>query len=171
MTIDQAANLIHKGIAPSSFLWADLGAGTGIFTLALKEILPEARILSLDKNPHALYNLQRAHPWLEIIEGDFTQALDLPPLDGILMANALHYVSDPEVILPSILSFLKPGGCFILIEYDTDRPVKTWVPFPISYQRFVGLAVECKLEEPRLIGTRPSLYGRGKIYAALATKA
>lgn len=171
MTIDQAVQLIHKGIDPSAHLWADLGAGTGIFTLALKKIIPEARILSVDKSPHALYQLQRSHPWLEIVDGDFTKTLDLPPLDGIIMANALHYAADPVQALNRILSNLKPGGRFILLEYDISAPVKTWVPYPIPFQNFVDMAAELGLEAPQLVGSKTSVYGRGRIYAALALKA
>src|SRR5215213_5558800 len=92
--------LIAAGLdAGSGGVWADLGAGTGAFTLALRDIAgPDVEIVAVDRDRHALQslraNLDRQFPGtrLELRQADFTEPLDLPPLDGILAANAIHYV-------------------------------------------------------------------------------
>lgn len=170
MDIKQAVTLIEKGVPDDSHAWADIGAGTGTFTLALRELLPRARIIALDKSPHALYQLHREHPFFEIAEGDFTKAMDLPLLDGILMANALHYVPDPIPVLHHILQYLKTGGTFILVEYDIATAIPTWVPYPISRKGFLELAPACGLSEVKELGVQRSVYGNGYIYAVSAVK-
>ena len=44
--------------------------------------------------------------------------MELPPLDGILAANSLHYVRDQVALLRRWRSFLAPGGRLIVLEFD-----------------------------------------------------
>lgn len=173
MTLQEAIELIRPGIIPASGTWADIGAGTGIFTTALRDILTEGRIIALDKNPHVLFNSNIADPKskiaVEIMEGDFNRTLQLPILDGIVMANALHYANDHLVVLKKVITTLKPGGTFILIEYETDKPNPPWVPNPIPFQRFFELCNLAGLNEPHIIGTHKSIYNDGHMYAARTT--
>ncbi|TAE44769.1 MAG: class I SAM-dependent methyltransferase [Bacteroidetes bacterium] len=169
MTQEEAQSLIRSGIAPGAEVWADLGAGTGVFTLALQELLPRGRVYALDKSPHMLWRLPRREGVeLVVTEGDFTRPFELPePLDGILMANALHYAPDPLDAMGFILPHLKKGGLFILIEYDTDRPNPPWVPYPVSLKRFRALAEALGLSAPELLGRRASVYGSEEIYGVV----
>ncbi|MEO5905727.1 MAG: class I SAM-dependent methyltransferase, partial [Saprospiraceae bacterium] len=92
MTFQEAVEFIRPAVIPSSGVWADIGAGTGLFSQALLEILDNGKVFSVDKSPHALYKINPpAKNELVIIEGDFQKPLFLPSLDGIIMANALHY--------------------------------------------------------------------------------
>lgn len=169
MELREAVTLIEQGVPHDSKSWADIGAGTGIFTQALQHLLTNAQIYALDKNPHALYRLQREQAdAFTIVEGDFNRKMDLPVVDGIIMANALHYAPDPVPVLQNVLSHLKSGGALILVEYDISRPVSTWVPYPVSLARFEEIAPRCGLQPPQLMARRPSRYGRGNIYAAVA---
>ncbi len=173
MNIHEATDLIRPGVIPDTGTWADIGAGTGVFTLALMEILKEGKIIALDKNPHALYsNPQLAisnRPSkinLEIIEADFNKPLDLTPLDGILMANALHYAQDHLTVLKNVISCLKPGGTFILIEYETDKPNPPWVPNPVPFALFQKLCKSARMSEPEIIGRKASIYRDGEMYVS-----
>lgn len=168
MTLQEAIDLIRRGIQNTSGTWADIGAGTGVFTLALMEILEEGKIIALDKSPHALYKIQSpASIDFEIMEGDFQHPLQLPPLDGIVMANALHYAKDPLFALQNILNSIKKGCPFILIEYDTEMPNLPWVPFPVSFIKFNTLCNELGLRRPEIIGQHTSIYQDGNIYSAV----
>ncbi len=171
MQLADAIALIRPGVEHHSGTWADIGAGTGMFTRALMHVLEEGVVYAVDKSPHALWQLQpTAQVELKIVEADFNNRLDLPPLDGIIMANALHYAKDPIVVLENVLSPLKLGGTFILIEYETEVPRQPWVPFPISFQRFVTLCSHVHLSPPEFIGTIASQYGYEHIYAAKSIK-
>src|SRR5438105_4781901 len=109
--------LLRKGIPEAGGNWADLGSGTGAFTLALADLLGAAgQIYSVDKDAGSLREQQRAMRSafpaanVEYVNADFTQPLELPQLDGILMANSLHYVRQKDPVLRTLRSHLRPGG-------------------------------------------------------------
>lgn len=152
--------------------WADLGAGAGAFTLALRELVgPAATIYAVDKDRGALRRLESAQrgagPLLPLNE-DFTRPLALPPLDGIVMANSLHYYKDKEKVLRHVREFLKPNGLLLLVEYNVDSG-NIWVPHPLSFETFRSLAPRAGFSEPRLLATVPSSFLR-EFYSALAYK-
>lgn len=97
MNHEDLVALIEAGIRERGGRWADLGAGEGNFTRALGEVLgPEARITAVDKDARALRSIGGA---FETRVADFTKPLDLHDLDGVLMANSLHYVRDKQPVL------------------------------------------------------------------------
>jgi ubiquinone/menaquinone biosynthesis C-methylase UbiE len=168
-------NLLRSA-SPAPGTWADLGAGAGAFTLALRELLgPDADIYAVDKDRARLDELQQA--WgsrfgdasrLHILPADFTRNLSLPPLDGLLMANSLHFFKDRHKLLHHVGSFLKPGGTFLLVEYNVDSG-NIWVPHPLSFETWQALAPQAGFSRPRLLATHPSSFLHG-FYAALAHK-
>jgi ubiquinone/menaquinone biosynthesis C-methylase UbiE len=168
-------NLLRRGIRKPGGDWADLGSGWGAFTLALAELIgPEGTIYSVDKNRGDLRVQERnmrdrfgeRSPSVHYLNGDFTRPLDLPQLDGLVMANALHFVQPKKTVLAGLLRYLKPRGRFILVEYNVDRG-NIWVPYPLSYPAWETLAGEVGLSETRLLYTRPSRFLR-EIYSALS---
>jgi SAM-dependent methyltransferase len=151
--------------------WADLGAGDGVFTRALAVLVGSAgQVFAVDEDNRALSAVRAwaasATATVTVLRADVTKPLDLPPLDGVVMANILHFVADAEAVLPRIVSLLKPGGRLVLIEYEGRRPGR-WVPHPVSFARFHQLAAAAGLAEPRVAARRPSHYG-GEIYVAVA---
>src|SRR5688572_21503896 len=170
MTLHEAIDLIRPGIIPASGTWADIGAGTGLFTMALMEILKEGKVFAVDKRPHVLFQSKivnrKSKIEIEIIEGDFHKSLQLPQLDGIIMANALHYANDHLTVLKNVLVTLKPTGSFILIEYETNKPNPPWMPNPIPFERFRELCKIVGLNDPVVIGRRKSVYSDGEMYVA-----
>jgi ubiquinone/menaquinone biosynthesis C-methylase UbiE len=88
-------------------------------------------------------------------------------LDGILMANALHYVKDKNVVIKKLAKHLKPAGQFIIVEYDTEQS-NQWVPYPISFSRLQETFSAEGYNDIKKIGERRSVYRGGKMYAALA---
>jgi len=175
MDHDDHVNLLREGIPGPGGIWADLGSGSGAFTLALADRLgPEAEIYSVDRDRRTLQQQARRmnarFPALTVhyLAGDFGQALDLPPLDGVVMANSLHFQRDPEPVLRRVWNYLRPGGRLLLVEYDTDRG-NTWVPHPISYARWPALAHRSGFIATRQIGSRPSRF-LGRIYAACSLR-
>jgi ubiquinone/menaquinone biosynthesis C-methylase UbiE len=166
--------LVAPGVsANAGGRWADFGAGTGAFTLALRDIAgPEVEIIAVDRDAGDLRELRRAMESafpgtaLQTHVADFTRPLELPPLDGILAANSLHYVRDQVALLRRWRSYLVPGGRLIVVEYDTDRG-NHWVPHALSFETFSGIAQEAGFTRPERIGTQPSRF-LGSFFAALA---
>ena len=171
MTLQEAITLIKPGVQPTHGTWADIGAGTGMFTLALMEILTEGNIIAVDKSPHALYKIKSsANVNVEVIDADFHKTLPLPALDGIVMANSLHYAKDHLTVLKNVLACLKSEGTFILIEYDTEKVNEPWVPNPISFSKFKTVCPKVGLNEPLEIGRKKSIYNDGEIYAVVTKR-
>ena len=155
--------------------WADLGAGTGVFTRALAALVGSTgHVFAVDADDRALVAVRRwaaadmAGPEITIVHADVTGVLTLPPLDGVVMANVLHFVADAESVVARIASLLVPGGRLVVIEYEGRRP-GPWVPYPVSIARFHALAAAAGLVEGRVAATRPSQFG-GEIYAAVAVR-
>ncbi len=169
-------NLLQKGIPEKGGIWADLGSGTGAFTLALADLIgPTGHIYTIDKDQRALKDQEKAMrtnfptTTVQYITADFTRRLDLPKLDGIIMANSLHFVRHKDPILQLIRSYLRPGGRFILVEYNTDRG-NMWVPYPLSYRTWETLSRQNGFTKTQLLSTVPSRYF-GEIYSALSFQA
>ena len=173
MNHNDHVNLLQKGIPEKGGTWADLGSGTGAFTLALADLIgPTGKIYTIDKDKRALKEQERAMhanfptTTVEYITADFTRRLELPKLDGIIMANSLHFVRHKDPVLQMIRSYLRPGGRFILVEYNTDRG-NMWVPYPLTYRTWEKLAHQNGFTETQLLSTVPSRYF-GEIYSALS---
>src|SRR3974390_1669746 len=103
MNHDDHVALLRDGVDQHGGVWADLGSGSGAFTLALADLLgPSGAIFSVDRDRAALREQERAmrrrfpDRAVTYLAADFTRALDLPPLDGIVMANSLHFQREKE---------------------------------------------------------------------------
>lgn len=167
MEASEAVALIRGGIVGPGGTWADLGAGSGTFTRALAELIGEAGVVhAVDQHGGRLPTTGRGARIVPLV-ADFTGPLPLADLDGVVMANALHFVADPGPALARIVELLKPGGAFILVEYDQTRGSR-WVPYPLTPRSFTALARGAGLSEPREIGRQRSRYGPTDIYAAVA---
>src|SRR5665811_1109669 len=138
--------LIREGVLGGGKTWADLGSGEGAFTLALADLLgPTGSIHTVDRDGRAVgvqvRALREAFPSVGLtpVVADFTLPLELPPLDGIVMANSLHFVRDKLGVLGLVRGYLRPAGRLVLVEYDTDHG-NPWVPFPLSFRSWVAEA-------------------------------
>ena len=167
-------NLLRPANLDQGGTYADFGAGSGAFTLALRELIGfHADIYAVDKDRKALNDLEKAHRAefgssqnVHSVRADFTRALSLPPLDGIVMANSLHYFKDQVKVLHHVRSFLKLHGVFLLVEYNVDSG-NLWVPHPISFETYHTLAPRAGFTEPRLLAKAPSRFLK-EFYSALA---
>lgn len=148
--------------------WADLGCGSGLFTRALSYYLkPESTIYAVDKAVRSDLKLSEEQNQLIPIQGNFEKDnLPVPKLDGILMANSLHYVGDKYAFLTKCRQTFS-NNSFLIIEYDTDSPVKHWVPYPISFTRLSLLFESVGFHEITKLRERRSVFGNTFMYAAL----
>lgn len=169
--------LIRPGVAGSGGTWADIGAGTGAFTLALADLLEDgSRIVAVDRDAGVLRQNARAvtsrFPGIELITlvADLDGPLDLPTLDGLVAANSLHFVPPDRriAVIAALARRLRPGAPFVVVEYDADRG-NPWVSHPFSSRRWPDLAAAAGLVETVEIGRVPSRF-LGAIYAAVSRR-
>jgi ubiquinone/menaquinone biosynthesis C-methylase UbiE len=168
-------NLLRLGGMRTGEVWADLGAGSGAFTLALAELLgASGTIYAVDRDGAALRQqattMHAQYPQIAVhyLTADFTKPLTLPPLDGIVMANALHFVNYGQqlAVLRQLAQYLRPGRRLLIVEYNTDRG-NTYVPYPFAYETWVTMAARAGFTETEQIGLRPSRF-LGSIYSAVS---
>jgi SAM-dependent methyltransferase len=175
MNHDDHVALIRDGVVGGGLSWADLGSGTGAFTLALADVLgPTGSIQTIDRDGRTLEvqlaALRGRFPTVKVVPhvADFTAPIDLPPLDGIVMANSLHFESDKLAVLRLVRGYLRPEGRLVLVEYDTDRG-DPWVPYPLSYRTWAALAADVGFHDTRQLAAVPSRF-LGSIYSALSVR-
>ena len=158
--------LLRVGVGVKGGHWADLGAGEGAFTVVLAELLgPQAHIVAVDRDPTALREIGGG---IETRVADFTKPLDFKDLDGVVMANSLHFVRDKVPVLRAVGQMLKPDGRLIMIEYGSDRG-NPWVPYPMSYRTWERIAAEAGFAGTVLLHTVPSRH-LGSIYSSVTKR-
>lgn len=171
MELQYAIELIRCDglIKEGASAWADLGCGTGLFTRALAHFLqPGSTVYAVDANKSALSKIGclPAGVAVETVAADFVrEALPFRNLDGILMANALHFVRDKAAFLQKAEQWLLPGGGFLVVEYDTDAP-NPWVPYPVSFGALRRLFTSLGFPVVEKLRERSSIYNRAPIYSA-----
>lgn len=163
MTLSEAKQLISSPSLPTdqNQQWADLGCGDGLFSKALLTILPEGSIV------HAIDQTQLtfSEPNIEFHRLNFEKDnLELPLLNGILMANSLHFIKDKSSLLRRLKDNLLPGGSSILIEYDLAT-ANRWVPYPLKIEAAINLFTEVGFGSIRKIGERKSVFNNTTMYS------
>ncbi len=162
MTREDAVSLIRAGVGTTGSTWADLGAGRGVFAHALSELLgPAGAVIAVDRDARALGRIATppaSGAAIRTYHADFIRPLELPDLDGILLANSLHFVLRQERVLKRLVSYLKPQGQVLVVEYDNEHR-SPWNPYPSPFKRFRQLAGTVGLRDVQELNRRPLLFG------------
>jgi len=168
MQVRDATEMLAGGVFDTRpAVWADLGCGAGTFTLALAcRLAPGSTIHAIDNDAAALRQVPAEYRGVTIVSrvADITVVpAGLENLDGVLMANSLHYVREQAELIRLWSARLSADGRFLVIEYDMET-ANRWVPFPISRNRLPAIAGKSWIQD---LGRRPSIYRRAALYAAL----
>jgi SAM-dependent methyltransferase len=107
---------------------ADIGAGTGYFSLPIAGRVPQGRVLAVDLQPEMLAIVASRAKSRGIANVEPVQATEtdprLPPgtVDLVLMVDAYHEFSHPYEVMQGVVRGLKPGGRVVLVEYRAEDP-------------------------------------------------
>ena len=121
------------GLQPGMVI-ADIGAGTGAFTIPFaKAVAPGGRAIAADIWPELLdyVKLKAERAGVTNLE-TVLAAIDDPNLpagqvDIAFFHDVFHNTNDREVYLRVLASQLKPGGRIVIIEQEFDDPIaKRW---------------------------------------------
>ncbi len=164
------ALLRHKDFDLSSYrIWIDAGSGDGLFTLALASLLDrEGTIHAIDINQKLLNKIPGRFDNITIQKWklDFvTQKLPIESVDGVLMANSLHYVQDKNALIRNLSALMPENGCFLVVEYDTDD-ANPWIPYPVSFHSLRYIFEEAGFRSVRKLHTHSSVYNNAGFYSA-----
>lgn len=169
MKISQATALIRTPLIESAQpqSWCDLGCGGGTFTMALADLLgPGSTIHAVDMDQRSLARIPERADGVSVhkMVGDLTSpSLRLPRVNGVLMANCLHFIREQRALLKRLLSVTDR---FLIVEYERSRPNR-WGPYPVGFDRLRQLFREVGVERVEKLAIRPSRFG-GTMYSALA---
>lgn len=170
MLHQEAVKLIEGGIdrTAGGHVWIDLGAGSGTFTRAIAELIgSKGKVYAVDRNKQILKSIPTAKNGAEIVTvvKDFTGNLAIEKADGILIANALHFVRNKLPFLEKMKGWLKPGGRIIIVEYDIETS-NQWIPYPVSFRMLEKISSQVGFSVEK-IGEHPSMYHEFGMYAAV----
>lgn len=169
MTQNEAIKLLKSPEIQSNeaTAWADLGCGSGLFTHALATLLaPGSHISAVDRQNNFMPKENSNPITTAFMQGDFVKdEMPFSGLDGILMANALHYVKDKKGFLEKCRKYFRKKGRWIIVEYDSTV-ANPWVPYPLNFEKLKQLFLEAGYKDVIKNGERESVY-RGKMYSAI----
>jgi predicted methyltransferase len=103
---------------------ADVGAGTGLFTLAIAErVGPKGVVYAVDVQPYFLDHIGQKAKKAKLDNVRLVHATQesagLPEagVDLVLMCDSYHHVEAPAPYLASLRAALRPGGRLVIVDY------------------------------------------------------
>lgn len=112
---------------------ADIGAGSGYFTMRISPLVPEGVVYATDIQKEMLAIIEERaleETALNVMPvlGEIDHCgLEPNSVDVVLFVDAYHEFSHPWEMMTSIVAALKPGGRVYLVEYrleDPEVPIK-----------------------------------------------
>lgn len=121
---DQRQRIVDTlGLRPGQSV-ADIGAGSGLFTLLFAErVGPRGRVYAVDIVPAFLEQIRHraaAAGWRNVRTVPGTErSAQLPPrsVDVAFVCDTYHHFEYPRAMLASIHRALRPGGELVLVEF------------------------------------------------------
>ena len=107
---------------------ADIGAGTGYFSLRIARQVPEGRVYAVDIQPEMLAILRERIERRGIgnilpVRGKTDDPmLPAETIDAVLVVDAYHEFAYPFEMMRGIVRSLRPGGRVFLVEYRGEDP-------------------------------------------------
>jgi len=107
---------------------ADIGAGTGYFSVRLAHMLPQGRVYGVDTEPGMVKHLadRARREGLNNVTAVAGKPGD-PRLPGkadlVILVDVYHHVEDRERYFRQLQNSLKPGGRIAIIDFRMDSPV------------------------------------------------
>ncbi|MGL5793569.1 MAG: class I SAM-dependent methyltransferase [Waterburya sp.] len=128
-TEEQPAKTIEMLDLKSDDVVADIGAGTGYFSLRMAAKVPDGKVYAVDIQPEMLeaVTLLKEENKITNVETILGQEdnpnLPSESIDLALMVDAYHEFAYPREMMEAIVKALKPGGRVVLLEYRQENPM------------------------------------------------
>ena len=106
---------------------ADIGAGTGYFSVRIAKRVPDGKVFAADVEPDMLRYLgERAHREQLHVLQPVQASADTPnlpePVDVALIVDTYHHIDDRVEYFSRLKSSLRPGGRLAIVDFKTDAP-------------------------------------------------
>ena len=130
-----AEAMAHSVASNEAGLIVELGAGTGVITKALLNLISPNQILAIESDPLLAKQLQKDLPDIEILQGNATHLNELLEEKSSLVHTIVSSLplrslpkKDREQILLEISKVLKRGGQYIQFTYDIRSKTNYYPP-------------------------------------------
>ena len=107
---------------------ADLGAGTGYFSMRLAHFVPQGRVYAVDIEPQMVKHLTERAKQMGLANVTAVQAVaDNPELpakvDLVLLVDVYHHIDSREKYFAGLRKSLTPGGRVAVIDFNANSKV------------------------------------------------
>jgi len=118
-------------VLESTMLAADLGCGSGEWTIPLAEILESGKVYAIDlldeplsviRSKARVHGLENIELVKSDIEGMISRLLS-NSLDLVLMTNMLFQVKEKEAVFAEARRVLKPEGRILVVEWNENAGI------------------------------------------------
>jgi len=112
------------GLKPDALV-ADLGAGTGYFSVRLARLLPKGKIYAVDLEPEMVRHLaSRAKrdelPNVFAVQAAMDDARLPEKVDLVLLVDTYHHIEDRTRYFGRLKGSLAPGGRVAIVDFTMD---------------------------------------------------
>lgn len=128
---------------PANATVADIGAGTGYFTVRLAKAVPQGKVFAADIEKDMVRYLGERAKKEGLANITAVQAVpesaNLPePVDVILLVDAYHHIGNRVDYFKKLQGSLKPGGKLVIIDWRGDTPEGPPKEHRVAFERAVG---------------------------------
>lgn len=109
---------------------ADIGAGTGIYTLLFAErVGPDGVVYAVDIAPRFLSLInQRADDLglsnvVSVLSRPDSITLPAASVDAVFIADTYHYFDMPDLLMGTVFKALKPGGRLYIVDFERSDDI------------------------------------------------
>ena len=106
---------------------ADIGAGTGYFTMRLATAVPQGTVYAVDIEPSMLAHIQKRAAGehrknVVTVQASGTDANLPKPVDVVLIVDTYHHLPDRPTYFAKLKKSLAPSGRVAIIDFRKDSP-------------------------------------------------
>ena len=138
----------------SSDVVADVGAGTGYFTVRLAAVVPDGKVIASDVEADMVRYLRERAAKAGVtnvvaVQGEAADPKLPERANVILLVDVLHHVGDRPAFFTTLASQLADGGRIVVVDFDPDAPEDGPGP-PLEHR----LAVDAVVRDASVAGLR-----------------
>lgn len=107
---------------------ADIGAGTGYFSMRLAHGVPQGKVYAVDAEPDMVAHLKRRAEEAGLANVQAVQAAGDDPrlpekVDVVLFVDVYHHIGNRVRYFSRLRESLKPGGRLAIVDFRLDSPM------------------------------------------------
>jgi ubiquinone/menaquinone biosynthesis C-methylase UbiE len=130
------------GLGPTATI-ADIGAGTGYFSVRLAKAVPSGTVYAVDVEPSMLDHIRKRAMTEHLV--NITTVLAAPdspklpkPVNTVLIVDTYHHIPSRVSYFRALKSSLLPGGRVAIVDFKKDSPDGPPPEFRFTADQIVG---------------------------------